>query len=337
MKIVWLKPAKGQISIGRKLIAERLRDKNIELDMVECSGFRFFKILLEILSSDYDLVIGTTHLGLVLGGLVKIIKKIPFITDFVDEYELLFTKNPGLYPIVLAIVLLEELSLKIADAVIVTPQRMFVKLSRDRVMVFKTNLCIDLDKFLYSGHLEDHARKLLERNGIKQKQPKIIYVGGFSEVYNLDILLESMKYLPDFQLIMIGGGRLENKLNDLKKELNLKNVYFLGYLPNDVVAEVMKLCDVGVTLCEVPRQLKIYEYLATGLRVVVPESVLSSKDFEFAEYCTGTKMDARDVAENIKRALSMPRKRDKMLVRLLEKYSCSRVTEKYARVVRILF
>lgn len=332
IKIVWLKPAKAQISIDRRLIAECLKDKNIELDVVECST-RIFKNLVEILRADYDLVVGTTHLGLAIGGLVKVFKGIPFIADFVDEYNTL-PKNPVFYPFILAIILLEELSLKIADAVLVIPQSKFVKLSK-RNMVFKTNLCIDLSKFTHTR--QKHAKEFLEKSGIKQHLPKIVYVGGFSEIYNLDVLVESMRYLPDFQLIMIGGGKLENKLKDLKERLNLKNVHFLGYLPNDVVAEVMKQCDVGVTLCEIPRQLKIYEYLAAGLNVVVPESVLSSEDFEFAEYCIGTKLDARDVAENIKRALSMPKEKDGRLMGLLEKYDCKKVAEFYSNIIKMVY
>jgi len=334
--VVWLKPTKGQISIGRKLISERLKDKNIKVDVMECSGLTFFKSFIKILRSDYDFVIGTTHLGLAGGGLIKIFKKIPIIADFVDEYEILLVDTPKLlYPVAFVVILLEKLSLKIADAVVVVPQKRFAEISKDRCKVFKTNLCVDVDKFLFSG--SHRAVELLEKNKVKLTKPKIIYVGGFSEIYNLDILIESMKYLPEFQLIMIGGGRLENKLKDLKEKLNLRNVYFLGYQTNDIVAEIMKLGDVGVTLCEVPRQLKIYEYLAAGLRVVVPESVLSSEDFEFAEYCVGAKLDVKDVAEKIKIVMKMPRKRDKRLMKLLEKYNCRRVAEVYEHVIRSIY
>ncbi|WP_456330145.1 glycosyltransferase, partial [Archaeoglobus sp.] len=258
IKVAWLKPTKGQISIGRKLISEKLRNKNIQVDVMECSGLRFFKSFIKILRSDYDLVIGTTHLGLAVGGLIKILKNKKFVADFVDKYDVLFVDLKGFRKIFgYIVVLMQKFSLKVADAVVVVPKDIYEELRRKRPMVFKTNLCIELENFRNARR----SKKILEKFKINTEKPKVIYVGGFSEVYNLDLLLKSMKYLPDFQLIMIGGGKLERDLKKLVRDLNLRNVKFLGYLPNEVVAEIMKSCDIGVTLCEIPRQLKIYEYL----------------------------------------------------------------------------
>jgi|GEM_PF-2259628 glycosyltransferase involved in cell wall biosynthesis len=344
IKVMWLKPAKGKVSIGRWLISETLKEKGFDVDTVECSGLeilrKFSEQLKSDLKSDYSIVIGTTHFGLAIGGLTKILFKKKFIADFVDDYETIFNTIPRfLYPITFTFILLEKLALKVADTVIVIPHENYQEISKFKKDVFKTNLCINLEKFISSDNtLRDYAIELIERNGVDLNKPLVIYVGGFNEIYNLDLLVESMRFLPDIQLVMIGGGKLENKLKDLKEGLNLKNVYFLGYLPNEVIAEVMKLCDVGVTLCGVPRQLKIYEYLASGLKVVVSESVLSSEDFEFAEYCIGVNLDAKDVAEKIKIALKVSRKRNrnKKLMKLLEKYSCRRIAEVYARVIRTL-
>jgi len=332
-KVVWLKPTKGNISIGRILISEWLIRNGFDVEIYECSWFAIFKVFFKILKEDFDVVIGTTHLGLAIGGLIKILKKKKFVADFVDKYDVLFVDLKGFKKIFgYIVVLLQKFSLKVADAVVVIPKEIYEELRRKRPMVFKTNLCIDLENFRYA----QRSKKILEKFKINNKKPKVIYVGHFSEVYNLDLLLKSMKFLPDFQLIMIGGGKLERDLKKLVRDLNLRNVKFLGYLPNKVVAEIMKSCDVGITLCKIPRQLKIYEYLAADLSVVVPESVLNNGDFEFCDYCIGVKLNPKDISEGIKTAVQTKVRKDNHLMALLEKYSCKIVAEMYKRVIELI-
>lgn len=330
-----MKPTKGYISIGRNLIAEELRKRGIYVKVFECSGLKSFKAFLHALKSDFDVIIGTTHIGLIIGGLIKILRRTSFIADFVDEYSLLVKIYPSyLYPILYIIILLERLFLKIADAVIVVPKKEYVLLSKKRSNVYKTNLCINLGRFLnVKEKLINNARIILEKAGVDLNKPKIVYTGGFNKIYNLDLLIRAMKELPDFQLIMIGGGEMEYELKRLKKEENLNNVFFLGYLPNDIVAGILRLCNIGITLCEIPRQLKIYEYLAAGLKIVVPKSLLYNEDFEFESCCISTKLNVRDIAEKIKFAYISNKKKDKGLHKKLRKYDCKEVKELYANVL----
>ena len=337
-KVVWLKPTKGNVSIDRMLIAENLRKEGFDVEIFECSWFAIFRVFIKLLKEDFDVIIGTTHLGLAVGGIIKLLKDKPFIADFVDEYDVLFVDLDGLKKIFgYAVVFLQKFSLKVADAVIVIPKRKYEEFERRNTRVFKTNLCINFRKFLQvDADLIKEAVSLLSKAGVSFEKPRIVYVGGFGRVYNLELLIRAMKFLPDCQLIMIGGGELEDRLKSLKKSLNLDNVIFVGYVPNNLIPGILKLCDVGVTLAEVPRQLKIYEYLASGLKVVVPKSVLDSEDFEFSEYCIGTELNERKISESIRKALGLKIKRDKELMKKLSNYDCRSVAKVYNRVLEVV-
>jgi glycosyltransferase involved in cell wall biosynthesis len=335
-KIVWLKPKKGQVSIGRELIVENFPEYNV--NVFEVSLSRMLPLAFKLLLHKFDVVIGTTHLGIILGGLAKILRGKPFLVDFVDDYETLFNRFPtSLSLLAKILVQMEKIAIKLSDAVIVVPIENYIEIASSRDHVLKSNLCIDLDSFRSAkSEITEKAKKILQNAGVNFEKPIVVYVGGFSRIYNLDILVRAMLHLNEFQLILIGGGEQEGELLGLKEKLKLDNVFFLSYLPNEMVAGILKLCDVGVTLCEIPRQLKIYEYLASGLKVVTPSSILRSKDFEFGEYCFATRLNEKDVAKSIERAIIAAPKEVKKLGRLLEKYDCRRLARTYISTIESL-
>jgi len=332
-RIIWLKPTKGYVSIGRQVIAKVLKKYGYDVEIIECSGLRLFKMLPKLLLHDYDAVVGTTHLGLAVGGFLKIVKQKPFIADFVDEYNMLYSSSQTLAPIIKFIISMEKISLKIADAVVVTPYREYEEIKQFRNNVFKVNLCTDLSKFsnidsstIYRGIY------ILKKLKIKFDKPIIVYLGSFNRVYNLELLVRAMEFLSNYQLILIGGGEEEQKLKKLTEELKLNNVFFLGYQPHNIVPGLLSLCDIGITLAEVPRQLKIYEYLAAGLSVVVPKSIFSSTDFDFEEVCIGVELSVESIAEGIRKALKESKSRLHP-TKKLKKYDCEEVAKIYASVL----
>lgn len=332
-KVLWLKPTKRNVSIGRYLIAKSLEKSGLEVEILECSGLGISKAFLYALKSDFDILIGTTHLGLAVGGVIKLLRKKPFLADFVDQFSLLKEVIPVyFYPLMYVTILLEKLSLKIADAVVVVPKQEYEKISKKRNNVYKVNLCIDLENFLNVGEKTiEKSKEILKKAGVNLNKPRIVYVGGFSKIYNLDLLIQAMERLPDFQLIMIGGGELENELKKLTEEKRLNNVFFIGYQPNELIPGFLKLSSVGVTLAEIPRQLKIYEYLASGLSVVVPERILHDEDFEFGGNCIGVKLDVESIALGIRGAA---KKTANNLKSKLIRYDCKEVAEIYLKAIK---
>ena len=68
-----------------------------------------------------------------------------------------------------------------------------------------------------------------------------LFIGAFRYYKGLHILLEAMKY-TDFPVVLVGVGALEKKLKSQAESLNLKNIHFLGALPNEDKCVLLKLC-----------------------------------------------------------------------------------------------
>ena len=70
------------------------------------------------------------------------------------------------------------------------------------------------------------------RIGSKDPRPTILWVGRIKKYKNLDHLLKAYKVVKqeilDAQLIIIGIGDQEQKMKELARELELRDVYFLG-------------------------------------------------------------------------------------------------------------
>ena len=75
------------------------------------------------------------------------------------------------------------------------------------------------------------------RPGQKDPRPTVLWVGRIKKYKNLDHLLRAYRTVkqkvPDAQLIIIGSGDQERKMRDLAKTLGLKDVHFLGKIPEE--------------------------------------------------------------------------------------------------------
>lgn len=69
-----------------------------------------------------------------------------------------------------------------------------------------------------------------------------LYAGRLDKVKGLDILLKTMKTLPDITLHIAGTGPEEDNLKIIKADLNLSNVHFLGYLMAEELENEYKNC-----------------------------------------------------------------------------------------------
>ena len=66
-----------------------------------------------------------------------------------------------------------------------------------------------------------------------KKIKNIGIIGRFSEEKNFETVINSMKYLEDYKLIIAGAGSYEEKYKNLIKKLNLNNIEFLGWVESD--------------------------------------------------------------------------------------------------------
>jgi len=74
----------------------------------------------------------------------------------------------------------------------------------------------------------------------------IFNVGRFVKYKGLEYLIKAMKYVEHGTLIVAGKGKLERHLKQIIRDEKLKNVKFLGYIPDDDLPKLYRVSDVYV-------------------------------------------------------------------------------------------
>lgn len=103
--------------------------------------------------------------------------------------------------------------------------------------------------------------------------PLVSFVGKFTDFKGIDVLLRAAaiyeEAVPGVQTVLVGHGQLWEKMHDLRQELNLKGVHFVGHQPQPIVAQVYNAADVSVVPSRIePFGLVAVEALACGTPVV---------------------------------------------------------------------
>lgn len=101
---------------------------------------------------------------------------------------------------------------------------------------------IGLDEKLYPKVSTDLVRDIFKKYGDEY----FLFVGVLREYKGLHILLEAMKGAP-FSLLIAGKGPQEAALKRQADSLGLKNIYFLGYVSDDIKVALLSGCR-GVVL-----------------------------------------------------------------------------------------
>lgn len=179
-----------------------------------------------------------------------------------------------------------------------------------------------------------------------QKKKQIISVGSLEQMYKSpDIVLKALsilklRYNLDFDFIWLGGGKYEQELINLAKELGLDNVFFLGNVSRSKVDEMLKGSDLFILASKtegMPRAL--IEAMSFGLPCIatkvggipelLSEKVLVNKnDYEelsakIAEILINDEFYEEEAFNNVKKAFLyensyLSKKRNLFLNKLLE-------------------
>jgi glycosyltransferase involved in cell wall biosynthesis len=109
----------------------------------------------------------------------------------------------------------------------------------------------------------------------------ILYVGRLEKRKNVDILIRAFAQIKrdDACLLIVGDGELRPYLEELCKQLGLRNVYFLGKIDRDRLPPYYRLCDVFVyPTAREPWGLAINEAMQFGKPVIATPRVAAAYD-----------------------------------------------------------
>ena len=326
MKVLWLKPTQPPtLSIGRVRLAEQLRKMGHRVTVGQVSGLGFFWGLARYALADFDVIIGTTKSGAILGMVLKALRGKRFVVDHVDPMFKYRKAHPGVRSAVVSF--LEGMAIRSGDHVMVTYPDELKRVRKMNPSVTEAPLGVEYTKFRRPANSAvEKARKVLVESGVDTKKKIVMYVGGFTKPYRLDVLVKAMTHLPkQVQLVFVGGGKQEKRI--MRLAAGKKNIFFLGMQPSELVPGFLHEADVCVTLNNDAHQVKVLEYAAAGKKVVAAKGRLEER-FPKGLFYSG--VSPKPVASTIRKALAA-----KAGARLdVRKYDYARIAEKYARVTK---
>jgi glycosyltransferase involved in cell wall biosynthesis len=160
-----------------------------------------------------------------------------------------------------------------------------------------------------------------------------LYVGRLERYKNVHLIINAIKYLPNFSLLIIGKGPEENKIREQIISQGLeKKVKIISGLDDEKVHRWYASCDVFVTLSEIESfGITVVEALAAGKPVVVNrESALLEFEKKFPNSVLGVNVQSASGIELARvieeQASSEPVKED------LTEYSWENVGNKLIRL-----
>lgn len=130
---------------------------------------------------------------------------------------------------------------------------------------------VEVDKFT-PGPKDETIIKKLEL----QHSPVIISLRNLEPLYNVETLIKAIPLVlqeaPQTKFIIAGEGSEKEKLKNLAKELKvLKNIRFVGFIPNNELPKYLRSADIYVStsLSDAGISASTAEAMACGLPVVI--------------------------------------------------------------------
>ena len=121
--------------------------------------------------------------------------------------------------------------------------------------------------------------KILLTEALHGKPKTIIYQGALNIGRGLELMIETVQYLENIQLIIIGDGDITEKLKSLVTQKKLvEKVFFLGKKTPEELRKITPLADLGISIEEdlglnyryaLPN--KIFDYIHASIPILVSD------------------------------------------------------------------
>lgn len=224
------------------------------LRYVFCWCAQFWKGLC---TKDIDLIYlaSTPPIQGVLGGLLKKIKKVPFVYNLQDIFpdSLAGTglaKKGGLLWKIGRVI--ENFTYRNADKIIVISEDFKHNIMAKGVPEEKIVVVYNWVDEEAVKHVPREENILFDRYGLDRSKFYITYSGNIGLTQNMDMLLEVAKEFetaePDIQFVLIGEGAYKKRVQEIIAEKNICNVTLLPFQPYEDISHVFSLGDIGLVI-----------------------------------------------------------------------------------------
>ena len=232
------------------------------------------QVIPQLRSIEPDLIVSDSIEAGVLTSIAALAKRIPYVFDFRDNYSFLHRRDYA-YRNLGTVRLLERMLPRRADQVITVDdlRRRFclqAGVQADRLRLIPNGA----DSELFRPGPSDPG--LLAEFGLFGRRV-ILYSGKINRSLDLHNVVQAMQEVirshPDTSLLLVGDGTALVQLKDLSAKLELmKHVVFAGYQPFADIPALIRAADGCVYPLRSVAALSIFEYMACGKPVVVPNA-----------------------------------------------------------------
>ncbi|WP_246279792.1 glycosyltransferase [Natronomonas salina] len=269
----------------------------------------------------YDVVIGTTRAGAIVGTAVSIAKGIPLVVDHVDPIRQFYETESGPLPHIVE--RLENLAFRRAAHVLYVYPEEESRLRTRADSYSMTDLGVDYQRFAEPS--EDAIATARDRIGDIEDNVAV-YVGGLEPIYRIEAMLEAVEHLDNWTLLVAGTGSLESEVETAADQS--ASIRYLGTVPHEDVPGYLSLSDVGIALVDDPHTLKVLEYGAAGLPVV---QLAGRAESRFGGLVTYTDPGPEAIPEAIREAGRS--ETGEALRTYVRHFDWGRIAEQYARAI----
>lgn len=192
----------------------------------------------------------------VLGGMLKKIKKVPFVYNLQDIFpdSLVGTglakKDGLLWKIGRRI---ENFTYRNADKIIVISQDFKRNIMAKGVPEEKIEVVYNWVDENAITPVRDEENELFEEFGISRDKFRVVYAGNLGNAQNIEIIVNVARRLKDnkqIEFIIFGKGGLEDEIKAAKTKEQLDNLKILPLQPYERVAKVYGLGHLCIVACK---------------------------------------------------------------------------------------
>ena len=118
----------------------------------------------------------------------------------------------------------------------------------------------------------------LKKHNLSETSKKVLFVGRLDPEKNIEVLIKAAsvikKEYPNFEICIVGGGKLKEHLEKLAANLDIKeNIKFLGKISDEDLIKAYNFCDFFVlpSLIEL-ESMVVLEAMSCGKPVIIADS-----------------------------------------------------------------
>lgn len=255
--ILWLVPDKPEnISTGRQIIAQRLRDRGHEVTTI-ASRTRMARVQP---THGYDVHIASSAAG-GFSAPVATLQRRGFVMDHVDPIRQMYRTAD--YRTAKMAESLQDLAFKLADGILYVYDIEEPRLRHTSAHVEQTTLGVEFDRFAHGGGTATPP-DAVAHGDIRPGYG--VYVGGLEPIYNIDTMMQAAARVDSHDFVVAGCGSKEAIVRDYAADYD--HIHYLGVVNHEQVPALLHRAGAGVCLVDDPHTVKVLEYAAAGLPVV---------------------------------------------------------------------